>query len=86
LIILRYSIQGLGFSNMSMLSGVMEMVARVGVSLLLVPAVGWLGVCWGDPMAWFFACTFLVPYTFYLRRHITQKYGAAASDGGNARE
>ena len=33
LTILRYSIQGLGYSNLSMLSGVMEMIARCGVSL-----------------------------------------------------
>ena len=32
LVILRYSIQGLGYSNLSMMSGVMEMIARCGVS------------------------------------------------------
>ena len=36
LTILRYSIQGLGYSNLSILSGVMEMIARCGVSLWLV--------------------------------------------------
>ena len=41
LTILRYSIQGLGFSNLSMLSGVMEMIARCGVSLCSSPH--WLG-------------------------------------------
>ena len=38
LTIFRYSIQGLGYSNLSMMSGVMEMIARCGVSLWLVPA------------------------------------------------
>lgn len=66
LVILRYSIQGLGFSNLSMMSGVMEMIARCGVSLWLVPATGFLGVCYGDPVAWIFADIFLVPCFWWL--------------------
>ena len=61
LTILRYSIQGLGHSQLSMLSGVMEMLARGGVSLWLVPVAGFLGVCYGDPVAWIAADLFLIP-------------------------
>lgn len=69
LTVLRYSIQGLGFSNFSMLSGVMEMIARSGVSLYLVPALMWTGVCLGDPVAWCMADVFLFPaYWWVLRR------------------
>ena len=70
LVILRYSIQGLGYSNMSMMSGVMEMIARCGVSLWLVPALGFLGVCYGDPVAWVAADVFLVPCIFLLLRKL----------------
>lgn len=70
LTILRYSIQGLGYSNLSMMSGVMEMIARTGVSLWLVPALGFLGVCYGDPVAWIFADLFLVPAMILLYRHL----------------
>jgi len=73
LTVLRYSIQGLGYSNFSMLSGVMEMVARVGVSLWLVPAWGWLGVCYGDPMAWLAADLFLFPAMWWLYRHLKKR-------------
>ena len=73
--ILRYSIQGLGYSNLSMLSGVMEMIARSGVSLWLVPTFGFLGVCYGDPMAWVFADIFLVPGFLLLYRHLKRKHG-----------
>ena len=52
LCILRYAIQGVGFSNLAMLSGVSEMIARILVSLYAVPAFGFLGVCFGDPLAW----------------------------------
>lgn len=66
LTILRYSIQGLGYSNLAMLSGVMEMIARTGVSIWLVPAFGFLGVCYGDPVAWVAADLFLVPAMYWL--------------------
>ena len=70
LTILRYSIQGLGYSNLSMLSGVMEMIARCGVSLWLVPALAFTGVCLGDPVAWVAADVFLVPAFWLLYRHL----------------
>lgn len=73
LTILRYSIQGLGYSNLSMMSGVMEMMARTGVSLWLVPALGFLGVCYGDPVAWCAADVFLIPAFILLYRHIKSK-------------
>ena len=76
LTILRYSIQGLGYSNLSMMSGVMEMIARSGVSLWLVPAFGFLGVCYGDPMAWIFADLFLFPAFFWLYRHLKKQLSA----------
>ena len=75
LTILRYSIQGLGYSNLSMLSGVMEMLARCGVSLWLVPALGFLGVIYGDPVAWISADVFLVPCIIILYRHLKRKTG-----------
>jgi Na+-driven multidrug efflux pump len=75
LTILRYSIQGLGFSNLSMFSGVMEMIARCGVSLWLVPALGFLGVCFGDPIAWIAADLFLVPAYLYVYRRLKVRTG-----------
>lgn len=73
LCILRYSIQGLGFSNLSMLSGVMEMVARCGVSLWLVPAFHFTGVCFGDPVAWIAADLFLIPAYFFVLRLLRKR-------------
>lgn len=73
LTILRYSIQGLGYSNLSMMSGVMEMIARCGVSLWLVPALGFVGVCYGDPVAWIAADIFLIPAMFFIYRKIKKR-------------
>lgn len=73
LVILRYSIQGLGYSNLSMMSGVMEMVARCAVSLWVVPAMHFLGVCYGDPMAWIAADAFLVPCMLWLYKRLRKQ-------------
>lgn len=73
LTILRYSIQGLGFSNLSMLSGVMEMIARCGVSLWLVPALAWTGVCLGDPLAWCMADIFLIPAFLWVQQRLRKQ-------------
>lgn len=66
LCILRYSIQGAGFTSLAMLSGVSEMIARVLVSLYAVPLFGYTAVCFGDPTAWIFAVAFLVPAFKYV--------------------
>ena len=73
LTIFRYSIQGLGYSNLSMMSGVMEMIARCGVSLWLVPAFAWTGVCYGDPVAWVMADMFLLPAFWWLFGHLKKR-------------
>lgn len=70
--ILRYSIQGAGYTRLSMFSGVSEMVARVLVSLFLVPAWKFWGVCLGDPTAWLFANLFLVPAFIYVYRQLKE--------------
>ncbi len=70
--ILRYSIQGAGYTRLSMFSGVSEMVARVLVSLFLVPAWKFWGVCLGDPTAWLFANLFLVPAFVYVYRQLKE--------------
>ena len=66
LCILRYTIQGAGFTSFAMFSGVSEMIARILVSLFAVPAWGYVAVCFGDPTAWLFADAFLIPAFVYV--------------------
>ena len=82
LTILRYSIQGLGYSNLSMLSGVAEMIARCGVSIWLVPALGFLGVCYGDPVAWISADLFLIPAMIMLYKHLKKRNAYRLNQSG----
>lgn len=73
LVILRYSIQGLGYSNLSLMSGIMEMIARSGVSLWLVPVFAWIGVCYADPIAWIMADIFLIPAYIWLIKRLKEQ-------------
>lgn len=70
LCILRYSIQGAGYTNLAMLSGVSEMVARTLVSIYAVPVWGYIAVCYGDPTAWIAADFFLIPAFVYVYRKL----------------
>lgn len=72
LCILRYSIQGAGFTNLAMFSGVAEMIARILVSVTAVPIWGYLAVCFGDSTAWLFADLFLIPAFFFVYKKIRQ--------------
>mgnify|MGYP000656631824 FL=1 len=66
LCILRYSIQGAGYTKLAMFSGVSEMIARILVSVVAVPLWGFWAVCFGDPTAWVFADAFLIPAFIYV--------------------
>ena len=81
LCILRYTIQGAGFTNLAMLSGVSEMIARILVSVVAVPAWGYIAVCFGDSTAWVFADAFLIPAFIYVYRRIKVNLGMARPAG-----
>ena len=70
LIIYRYTIQGLGYSGLAMFAGVAEMVARAMVGFLFVPLWGYFAACIASPVAWFFACFFLIPAYFVVRKKL----------------
>lgn len=71
LCLFRYSIQGLGFTNFAMWSGVMEMIARVLVSLLLVAPLGYTAICLADAIAWIAANLFLVPAFVHVYHRVS---------------
>ena len=73
LIIYRYTIQGLGYSGLAMFAGVAEMVARAMVGFWFVPLWGYFAACIANPVAWFFACFFLIPAYFAVRKRLTKE-------------
>lgn len=71
--IIRFTIQGLGYSKLAILAGVCEMVARALVGALIVPAVGYLGACFASPVAWIFADAFLIPAYICVMKALQRK-------------
>ncbi len=59
--VLRFSIQGMGFSTLAIVAGVLEMIARIAVGSFFVPAVGYPAACFASPAAWICADLFLIP-------------------------
>lgn len=73
--LLRFSIQGMGFTRVAMLAGVAEMIARSAVALLLVPVMGFSGACLANPAAWIAADLFLLPCYFYVSKRLALQLG-----------
>lgn len=68
--IVRFMIQGMGFSTFAILAGVFEMAARTLAGLVLVPNFGFTGACFANPLAWIFADIFLIPAYIHVRRKL----------------
>ena len=67
--IVRFLIQGMGFSGFAVFAGVFEMIARALIGLIFVPIFGFTAACFASPLAWLFADLFLIPaYLFVMRR------------------
>ena len=71
--ILRFTIQGLGFSKLAVVAGVCEMVARAAVGTFIVPAFGFLGACFASPVAWICADFFLIPALVCVMKSLQRK-------------
>ena len=76
--ILRFSIQGMGFSTFAILAGVLEMIARTVVGHFFVPAVGYTAACFASPAAWIFADLFLIPACVGCIAHLRRRNPTAA--------
>ncbi len=68
LFIIRNSLQGMGYSVLSMLAGVCELIARVVVAVGFIGTVGFGAAAFASPVAWIMAdAVLLVTYGVKLR-------------------
>lgn len=74
LCILRYAIQGVGFTKLALFSGVSEMIARTLMSIYAVPVWKFTAVCFGDPSAWIAADLFLIPAYMYVYSRLKKEF------------
>ena len=73
--IVRFMIQGLGYSAFAVIAGICEMVARTIAGFILVPKFGYVFVALGSPLAWIFADIFLIPAYIYVVKRLRRKFG-----------
>ncbi|WP_226534026.1 MATE family efflux transporter [Microbacterium paraoxydans] len=67
LFVLRGALQGLGHTLVPTVTGVIELVMRVGAAIVLGAWIGFDGVALSNPLAWVGAIVLLVPA--YIRAH-----------------
>ena len=61
----RLSIQGMGFTKLALIAGMLEMLARAVCAFWGVPEFGYPAACLAAPSAWVAASIFLIP-AFYV--------------------
>ena len=67
--VVRFTIQGMGYSTFAILAGVCEMIARTLCGFVMVPIFGYIAVCLASPFAWICADAFLIPaYKIVLKK------------------
>ncbi len=72
--VLRFCIQGMGYSAFSVFSGISEMIARSVMGFVIVPWLGYGAVCFANPLAWVMADLFLIPATIYCLKRKKRKF------------
>ena len=77
--VLRFLIQGLGYSKLAILAGVCEMFARSFMGFVMVPIVGYWAVCFASPAAWIAADLFLVPAYLHVMKDLEKLFGETKS-------
>ena len=78
--IVRFYIQGMGHSAFAIIAGIMEMIGRTFVGLVVVPVFGFVGACFGNPIAWFAADCFLIPAYFIVVKKIRAQHESYAKN------
>ncbi|MBR0464343.1 MAG: MATE family efflux transporter [Clostridia bacterium] len=75
-LIYRNAIQGVGYSRVAMIAGLMELIGRAFVAWVLVGLFDYTGACFANPIAWFCADIFLVPAYFVIIRKLERENNA----------
>ena len=70
LFVMRGALQGLGDAIIPTLTGVVELIMRVGAAIVLGAAFGYVGVVLSNPLAWAGAVVLLVPAYVHAHRRL----------------
>lgn len=72
--IIRFTIQGMGFSGLAVIAGICEMIARAAVGGIFVPVFGYVAVCVASPAAWIAADLFLIPAYVHVSKKLEKRF------------
>ena len=68
--IVRFLIQGMGFSMFAVLAGVMELIGRTLIAVIFIPLFGFPAACFASPVAWILADAFLIPAYIHVKNKL----------------
>ncbi|MGN0730041.1 MATE family efflux transporter [Treponema sp.] len=68
--IVRFMIQGMGFTRLALFAGLFELAGRGMFGLFFVPLFGYTAACFASPSAWILADCFLIPAYFFCRKRL----------------
>lgn len=74
ILVVRNALQGMGYSLVTMLSGVTELAARCLTAFVFVRLWGFTGACLSNPVAWISADVFLlITYFIVMRKRLARQ-------------
>ena len=74
--VVRLCTQGLGYSGRAIFSGVVEMIARIVVSIWFVPVFGFMAICFAYQAAWVTAVMYILPTCIYCVKKIEKEFNS----------
>ena len=74
--VVRLCTQGLVYSGRAIFSGVVEMIARIVVSIWFVPVFGFMAICLADQAAWVTAVMYILPTCIYCVKKIEKEFNS----------
>ena len=72
--VVRFCIQGMGFSVFAISAGILEMIGRVFAAIILIPSIGFMGACLASPIAWIAADAFLFPAFIHCAKKLNARH------------
>ena len=72
--VVRFCIQGMGFSVFAISAGILEMIGRAFAAIILIPSIGFLGACLASPIAWIAADAFLFPAFIHCAKKLNARH------------
>lgn len=70
----RFCIQGMGFSVFAISAGILEMIGRAFAAIILIPSIGFMGACLASPIAWIAADAFLFPAFIHCAKKLNARH------------